>query len=137
MDDLVDLRNLIRSTSARDQSVNTDSLSRQVAFECQFECIITRATSAGDIKTMELTPKFLWARSIFACAGAADSPYGFTRWYTRILRTVVHIDVRTNEFAIFHRAMQAIYRLAKAHISDANPHCRCKRRGNGSGCSCD
>ena len=47
--------------------------------------------------------------------GAAESSDGFTRWYSRILRTIVHIDVKDDQFILFHRAMQNIYRLAKSH----------------------
>ena len=32
----------------------------------------------------------------------------------------MHIDVRTNEFTLFHRAMQTVYRLSRAHSADAN-----------------
>ena len=35
MDDLVVLRNLIRSTAVRDQSVDTDALFRKVRFDSQ------------------------------------------------------------------------------------------------------
>ena len=51
--------------------------------------------------------------------GAADSVEGFTRWYTRLLRAVVHIDVKTDEFNLFHNAMQSVYRLAMAHSADS------------------
>ena len=68
--------------------------------------IITRATSAINIKTMVLTLEFLGIRSIRACAGEADSDEGYTRWYSRILRTVVYIDVRDDSFVLFHRAMK-------------------------------
>ena len=51
--------------------------------------------------------------------GSADSANGFTRWYKRLLRTVVHIDVETDEFTLFHHAMQSAYRLARAHSADA------------------
>ena len=85
-----------------------------------FECVIARATSAINIKTIVLTLEFLGVRSITACVGSADSAENFTRWYTRIRRTVVHIDVGTNEFALFHRAMQTVFRHAGAHSADAN-----------------
>ena len=120
MGDLVVLRNLIRSTSIRDESVSTDCAFRSVAFECQFECIVARATSAVNIKTMALTLEFLGIRSIIACAGSSDTSEGFTRWYSKILRTVVRIDVRSNEFTSFRSVAQTIYRLAKAHLADAN-----------------
>ena len=64
---------------------------------------------------MVLTLEFLGIRPIRACAGEADSDEGYTRWYSRILRTVVYIDVRDDSFILLHRAMQTIYRLAKSH----------------------
>ena len=118
MDDLVVLRNLIRSTSVRDLS-DSDVVFRLVAFGSRFECIIARATSAVNIKTMVLTLEFLGIRSTVACAGASDSADGYTRWYSRILRTVVHIDVRSSEFALFRTVMLAIFRLSNAQFSDA------------------
>ena len=93
MDDLVVLRNLIRSTSTRGPSVDWDVVSRSVSTESHFERIIARASSTVNIKTIVFTFEFLGIRSVLACAGTADSAEGFTRWYTRILRTVVHIDV--------------------------------------------
>ena len=119
MDDLVVLRNLIRSTSVRDQSVDSGALFRKVAFESQFGRIIARANSAINIKTLVLTLEYLGIRPIRACVGAADSVEWYTRWYGRLLRTVVHIDVKDDQFILFHRAMQTIYRLAKAHASGA------------------
>ena len=47
--------------------------------------------------------------------GSGDSVEGFTRWYSRILRTVVHIDTSDDSFILFHRAMKAVYRLSKPH----------------------
>ena len=93
---------------------------RSVSFESQSECIIARATSAVDIKALVLTSEFLGIRSVVACAGTADTAEGFTRWYSRILRTVVHIDVRTSEFALYRSVTQSIYRLSKAHLADAS-----------------
>ena len=51
--------------------------------------------------------------------GAADSVEGYTRWYGRLLRAVVHIDVKVGQFILFHRATQTIYRSAKAHDAGA------------------
>ena len=51
--------------------------------------------------------------------GAADSVEGYTRWYSRLLRTVAHIDVKDDQVILFHRAMKTIYRLAKAHAAGA------------------
>ena len=50
---------------------------------------------------MVLTLEFLGIRSIGACVGAAESTEGFTRWYTKLLRTVVHIDVSSEDFSLF------------------------------------
>ena len=85
-----------------------------------FECVIARATSSINIKTIVRALEFLGVRSITACVGSADSADNFTRRYTRILRTVVHIDVRTNGFTLFHRAMQTVFLLARARSADAN-----------------
>ena len=46
---------------------------------------------------------------------------GFARWYTRLLRAVVRIDVKDSEFILFHRALQTVYRLAKTHSVGADP----------------
>ena len=68
---------------------------------------------------MVLTLELLGIRSIVACAGTADTTDGFARWYTRLLRTVVHIDVSGGDFILFHRAMKTIYRLSKEHSAVA------------------
>ena len=68
---------------------------------------------------MVLTLEFLGIRSICACVGTADTADGFARWYTRLLRTVVHIDVIGDHFILFHRAMETTYRLSKDHSAVA------------------
>ena len=125
MDDLVVLRNLIRSTSVRDQSPNSDDIFRRVAFESRFECIIARATSVMHVKPMVLTLEFLGIRPVSACAGAAESADGFTRWYSRLLRTVVRIDVSSDDFILFHRAMKTIFPIIEGTV------CRCSVQPNG------
>lgn len=62
---------------------------------------------------MVVTLEFLWIRSIVVCAGTAESADGFARWYSRLLRTVSHIDVSVGDFILFYRAMKTIYRLPK------------------------
>ena len=74
-----------------------------------FECVIARVSSAINIKAIVLTFEFLGVRSITACAGSATSIEGFTRWYSRLLRTVVHIDTKDDSFRLFHRAMESIF----------------------------
>ena len=68
---------------------------------------------------MVLPLEFLGIRSILACVGEADSAEWYTRWYSRILRTVSHIDVKDDQFILFHRARRNIYRLAKSHSASA------------------
>ena len=51
--------------------------------------------------------------------GAADSVDGLTRRYSKILRTVAHIDLKDDQFILAHRAMQTIYRLGKCHTAGA------------------
>ena len=120
MGDLVVLRNLIGATSARGESVNTDCAPRSVAFGCQFERIIALAKSAVDIETMAMALDLIGIRTTIACAGSEDTAGCFTRWYSKILRTVVHIDVRTNENTLFRSVMHAIYRLSNAHLTEEN-----------------
>ena len=127
MDDLVVLRNLMRPTPVRGQSVDSDSFPRQVAFGSRPSLITRRLSTilirvynhdgahASNIKTMALALEFLGSRSINACAGAAESAEAFIRRRSRILRTVVRIDVKDDQFVLFHRAMRNIYRLSKSH----------------------
>ena len=53
--------------------------------------------------------------------GTADTVEGFTRWYARLLRTVVHIEVKDDSFILFHRALQTVYRLDRLHSAGAEP----------------
>ena len=129
MDDLVLLRNLIRSTAICDRSIDTDALFRKVRFDSQpcwypvgyqplcFECVIARVSSAVNVKAIVLTFEFLGVRSITACAGSATSIEGFTRRYPRLLSTVVHIDTKDDSFCSLHRAMLAIFRLSTSNVN--------------------
>ena len=51
--------------------------------------------------------------------GSADSVEGFTRWYSRILRAVVHIDASDDSFILFHRARKAVFRLSNSHANSS------------------
>ena len=68
---------------------------------------------------MVLTLEFLGIRPIRACVGGADSVEWYARRYSRLLRTVVHIDVQDGPFILAHRSTQTIYRLAKSHSAGA------------------
>ena len=119
MGDLVVPRKLVRSTSVRGQSVDSDSLFRKVALESQFGRIVTRGTDSPNTRTMAAKLEFIGIRPTSACAGVAESSEGFARWYSKILRAVVHIDAKGDHVILFHRAMQNIYRLAKSHDADS------------------
>ena len=49
--------------------------------------------------------------------GSADSAEGFTRWYSRTLRTVVHIDASDDSFCPYHRAAKDVFSLSNSHVS--------------------
>ena len=129
MGDLVVLRNLIRPTAICDHSIDTDALLRKARFGSKpclypvgyqplcFECAIARLSSAVNIKEVALTFEFLGVRSINACAGSSTSLEDFARRYSRLLRTVVHIDTKDDSFRLFHRATQAIFRLSTSHAN--------------------
>ena len=71
------------------------------------------------MKTMVSTLEFLGPRSIRACVSAAESVEGFTRWCSKILRTVAHIDAKDDQFILFRCAIQTIYRLAQSLAAGA------------------
>ena len=49
--------------------------------------------------------------------GPTDSVEGFAWRYSRILRTVVHIDTSDDSFILFRRVVKAVFRLSNPHAN--------------------
>ena len=124
MDDLVRLCDLIEN-SARGQIVELNVLFRHLNFDALFECVLARAVNPPSAEAVARVFHFLGVHTAVACAQSATDLTGFTRWYSRRLHSMLHIDTRPAAFETFHHQMGAVFGLPRSLVSQDAPRRLC------------
>ena len=112
MDDLVLLRELIRTPGSTCFPLSINRVFLNLGMEALLECVITRASPPCNPIAVALPLNLLGLKSISACVRAANSVDSFTRRYTRDLNTLIRLDVGPEAFARFRGRMDRTYVLA-------------------------
>ena len=121
MNDLVLLRELIRSPANSGAQRDINHVLLQVDFERMFECVITRAAPRCSPIAVALSLNILRVKSINACKRSASSVRKFGNWYAKRLNTLIHMDVAPTRFKTFRLAMDPVYILASETSNALQP----------------
>ena len=112
MEDLVLLRELVRTPGTNCFPLNINHVFTHIRFEELFERIITRAAHPCNAIAIALCLNLIGVKSINACIRAGKDLETFARWYRKRLNVLLHIDVGPEEFKEFRGAMDRTYVLA-------------------------
>ena len=112
MDDLVLLRELIRTPGSTCFPLSTNHVFANLWMEALLGCLITRASPPCNPIAVALPFSLLGIKSTNACVRAGRSVDSLTRKYTRGLNTPLRLDVGPEAFALFRGGMDRTYVLA-------------------------
>ena len=112
MEDLVLLRELIRTPGSNCFSLSANRVFTQLRMETLFECVITRASPPCNPIAVVLSMNLLGAKSISACSRTSRTLGSFDRRYAERLNALLRPDVGPQEFSLFQGGMDRCYVLA-------------------------
>ena len=113
MEDLVLLRELIRSPETNCFSLSINRVFAHMCLEELLECVITRAAPPCNPVVTALCFNLLGVKSTNACTRAIKGVLGFAKFYTRRLSTLLRIDVAPASFAPFKNGMERTFVRAR------------------------
>ena len=109
MEDLVLLRELIRTPDSNCFSFSINHVFSHLGFEELLECVITRAAPPCNPIAVALSLNLIGIKSITSCARAGRDVVGFCKWYTKRLNAIIHLDVGPTQFQQFRNGMDRTY----------------------------
>ena len=138
MEDLVFLRELIRTPESTCFPLSVNRVFPRLWLEELLGCVITRDPPPCNPIAIALPLNLLWVKSINARTRAGKDVAWFGKWYIRRPNTIIHLDVAPSDFNPFRNAMDRTYVLArqtstKLKVPDRDAHARRSRPSAGTG----